>query len=99
MTAKTKNEFMNAEKKINDKYWNYIKTSKAVLKLKWHVNLILDPHKYNGMPGQKVPTMREILEREKILQFEHKMESLNMFVYTGCKECHIESKPAISNLT
>ena len=43
--------------------------------------------------------MREILAREKILQFEHEMESLNMFMCTGCKECHIESKPATSDLT
>ena len=99
MTAKTKNEFINAKKKINEKYWNYIKTSKAVLKLRRNVHFIPDPRKYNGTPGRKVPTMREILAREKILQFEHEMESLNMFMCTGCKECHIESKPATSNLT
>ena len=98
MTEKTKSEFMNAKKKINEKYWNYIKTSKAVLKLRRHVNFIPDPRKYNGMTGQKVPTVREILAKEKILQFEYEMESLNMFMCTGCKECHIESKPATSDL-
>ena len=99
MTVKTKNEFINAKKKINEKYWNYIKTGKAVLKLRQHVHFIPDPRKYNGTPGQKVPTVREILAKEKILQFEHEMESLNMFMCTGCKECHIESKPATSDLT
>jgi len=99
MTAKTKNEFMKAKRNINDKYNKYIKTSKAVLKLRRHVHFIPDPRKYNGTPGQKVPTVREILAKEKILQFEHEMESLNMFMCTGCKECHIESKPATSDLT
>lgn len=99
MTAKTKSEFMKAKRNINDKYNKYIKTSKAVLKLRGHVHFIPDPRKYKGTSGQKVPTVREILAKEKILQFEHEMESLNMFMCTGCKECHIESKPATSDLT
>ena len=89
MTAKTKSEFMTAKRNIHDKYLKYIKTNKAVLKLRRDVHFIPDPRKYNGTPGRKVPTMREILAREKILQFEHEMESLNMFMCTGCKECSV----------
>ena len=57
MTATTKKEFMKAKRNINDKYNTYIKTSKAVLKLRRHVHFIPDPRKYNGTPGQKVPTV------------------------------------------
>ena len=53
MTAKTKNKFMMAKRNINDKYSNYIKTSKAVIKLRGDVHFIPDPRKYSGTPGQK----------------------------------------------
>ena len=76
----------------------YISTTKPVVKLREDVYFIPDPRKYNGSHGQKSPTVREILAREKILQFEHDMESLNMFMCPGCKQYHIESKPSTSNL-
>lgn len=99
MTANTKEEFHRAKKTIQWRYHRYISTNKAVLKLRGDVYFIPDPRKYNGSPGHKLPTMREILAREKILQFEHDMENLNMFMCTGCKECDIESKPATTDLT
>ena len=98
MTAKTKSEFVKAKKTIDKKYSRYISTAKPVLNLKRDVYFIPDPCKYNGLHGQKSPTAREILAREKILQFEHDMESLNMFMCPECKECHLESKPPTNNL-
>ena len=53
MTAKTKSEFMTTKRNINDKYSNYIKTSKAVIKLRGDVHFIPDPRMYSGTPGQK----------------------------------------------
>ena len=55
MTAKTKNKFMMAKKNINDKYSKYVKTNKAVLKLRRNVHFIPDPRKYNGTPVEKYP--------------------------------------------
>ena len=98
MTAKTKSEFVTAKRTIDRKYSRYISTAKPVLKLKRDVYFIPDPRKYNGSHGQKSPTVREILAREKILQFEHDMESLNIFMCPECKECHLESKPPTNNL-
>merc|ERR1712095_148756 len=65
---------------------NMLRLSKPVLKLKRDVYFIFDPCKANGSHGQKSPTVGEILAREEILQFEHDMESLNMFMCPGCKE-------------
>ena len=79
-------------------YSGYISTAKPVLNLKRDVYFIPDPCKYNGLHGQKSPTAREILAREKILQFEHDMESLNIFMCPECKECYLESKPPTNNL-
>ena len=98
MTAKTKSEFVKAKRTIDRRYLRHINAAKPVLKLTKDVYFIPDPRKYKGSPGPKLPTIREILAREKILQFEHDMESLNMFMCSGCKECHIESKPATNEL-
>ena len=67
MTAKTKSEFVKAKRTIDRKYSRYISTAKPVLKLKRDVYFIPDPRKYKGSPGPKLPTIREILAREKIL--------------------------------
>ena len=98
MTAETKADFQKAKKRINERYTRYIRTAKPVLKLRKDVYFIPDRCNYNGSHGQKVPTVREILTRENILQFEHDMESLNMFMCTECKECRLESKPPTKDL-
>ena len=98
MTAETKADFQKAKKRINERYTRYIRTAKPVLKLRKDVYFIPDQCHYNGSHGQKVPTVREILTRENILQFEHDMESLNMFMCAECKECHLESKPPTKDL-
>ena len=76
MTAKTKSEFMMAKRNIHDKYLKYIKTNKAVLKLSKDVHFIPDPHKYNGTPGRKVPTMRKILASERSFNLSMKWRVL-----------------------
>ena len=99
MTAKTKDEFNKARRSLNKKYWNYTKTSKATLpKLSVDVAFVTDPRKYRGTPGQRLPTLREIIAKERILEFEHYMETLNMFMCSQCRECHIESKAVTDKL-
>ena len=98
MTAKTKSEFVKAKRTIDRKYSRYISTAKPVLNLKGDVYFIPDSCKYNDSHGQKSATVREILAREKILQFEHDMESLNIFMCPECKEYHLESKLPTNNL-
>lgn len=99
MMAKTKDEFNKARRSLNVKYWNYTKTSKATLpKLSVDVAFVPDPRKYRGTPGKRLPTLREIIAKERILEFEHYMETLNMFMCSQCRECHIESKAVTDKL-
>ncbi len=81
MTAKTKDEFNKALRRLNKKYCNYTKTSKATLpNLSIDVAFVPNPCKYRSTPGQWLPTLREIIAKESILEFEHYMETLNMFM-------------------
>ena len=99
MTAKTKDEFNKARRSLNKKYWNYTKTTKATLpKISADVAFVPDPRKYRGTPGQRLPTLREIIAKERILEFEHYMETLNMFMCSMCKECNIESNAVTDKL-
>ena len=99
MTAKRKDDFKKARRSLNEKYWKYTRTSKATLpKLSVDVAFVPHPRKYRGTPGQRLPTLREIIAKERILEFEHYMETLNMFMCSQCRECHIESKAVTDKL-
>ena len=99
ISAKTKDEFKKARKRLNEKYWKYTRTPKATLpKLSVDVEFVPDPRKYRCTPEQRLPTLREIIAKDKILEFEHYMETLNMFMCSQCKECHIEAKAVTDNL-
>jgi hypothetical protein len=81
MTAKTKDEFKKARRSLNVKYWKYTRTSKATLpKLSVDVAFVPDTRKYRGTPGQRLSMLREIIAKERILEFEHYMETLNIFM-------------------
>ena len=59
MSAKTKDKFKKARKRLNDKYWHYTRTSKATLPtLSDDVAFVPDPRKYRCPPGQRLPTIR-----------------------------------------
>ena len=61
MTTRTKDEFKNAWRSLNVKYWNYTRTSKATLpNLSNNVLFIPNLRKYRGTPGKRLPTLREI---------------------------------------
>ena len=99
ISAKTKDEFKKARKRFSDKYWNYTRKSKTTLpKISDDVAFVPHPHKYCGSPAKRLPTLREIIARERILEFEHYTESLNMFRCSTCRECNIESKPVTDGL-
>ena len=100
MTAKTKDEFKKACRSLNEKYWKYTRTSKATLpKISVDVVFVPDPRKYRGTPGQRLPTLREIIAKERILEFKNYMENLNMFTCSQFRECHIKSKSVTDKLT
>ena len=49
MTAKTKDDFKKARKRLNDKHWRYTKTSKATFpELSVDMAFVPDPRKYRG---------------------------------------------------
>ena len=99
MTAKTKDDFKKAQKSLNNKHWRYTRTSKATFpELSVDMAFVPDPRKYRGSPGKRLPTLRQIIAKESILQFEHYMETLNMFMCSKCRECKIESKTVTDKL-
>ena len=71
MTAKTKEEFRKAQRNIDQKYWNYIKTTKATLS-NFCVDAEFLPHPRKSRsqtPCQRLPTKRETVAKESILAF------------------------------
>ena len=99
ISAKTQDEFKRERKRLSDKYWNYTRKSKTTLpKISDDVAFVPHPHKYRGSSAKRLPTLREIIARERILEFEHYTESLNMFRCSTCRECNIESKPITDSL-
>ena len=99
ISAKTQDEFKRERRHLSEKYWNYTRKSKTVLtKISDDVAFVPHPHKYRGSPAKRLPTLREIIARERILEFEHYMETLNMFRCSTCRECNIESKPLTDSL-
>ena len=99
MTAKTKKEFNGSLGRLQVKYWNYTKTSKANLP-KFNVDgtFLPDPRKYHGTHRQQLPMPRQSIAKERILEFEHYMKTLNMFMCYQCRECHIESRGVTDQL-
>ena len=69
ISAKTQDEFKRERKRLSDKYWNYTRKSKTILpKISDDVAFVLHPHKYCGSPAKRLPTLREIIAREWILE-------------------------------
>jgi hypothetical protein len=54
-----------------------------------NVELALDPRKYTNS-GQEMPTEREIIFREQLLEHKFAMNNLNIQKCNICLECHIE---------
>ena len=85
ISAKTQDEFKREQKRLSDKCWNYTRKSKTTLpKISDDVAFVPHPHKYRSSPAKRLPTLREIIARERILEFEHYTETLNMFRCSTC---------------
>ena len=99
ISTKTQDEFKRERRRLNQKYWNHTRKSKTMLpKISDDVVFVPHPHKYRDSCAKRLPTLREIIARERILEFEHYMETLNMFRCSTCRECNIESKPVTDSL-
>ena len=91
ISAKSQDEFKKAHKRLNEKYWKHTRTSKITLsKIRGDVAFVPHPQKYCGSPAKRLPTLREIIARERILEFDHYTESLNMF---RCSTCTSTNSP------
>ena len=99
ISAKSQDEFKKARRTLDVKYWQYTRTPKTTLpKISDDVAFVPHPQKYCGSPSKRRPTLREIIARERILEFEHYTENLNMFRCSTCRECNIESKPVTDSM-
>ena len=74
------NEYKPALKNINKRYGRHIKPNGGMLKnikLKY-LEILPDPRTYANRENQQLPTKREVLMNEEILEFEHYLSTLNM---------------------
>ena len=98
-SAKTQDEFKMERKRLSEKHWNYTRKSKTILtKIRDDVAFVPHPHKYHSSPAKRLPTLREIIARAMILEFEHYTETLNMFRCSTCRERNLKSKPVTDSL-
>ena len=98
--AKTKAEFVKAERNISYRYDRHIKAGNAVLEnFKLRTELIPDPRKYQNHRRRKIPTRRETMVNEQILTFEQYLSTLNVHKCSMCLECNIEEMPVKEDVT
>ena len=92
ISAKTQDKFKRERRHLYQKYWNHTRKSKTTLpKISDDVVFVPHPHKYRDSRVKRLPTLSEIIARERILEFEYYMETLNMFRCSTCRECNIKS--------
>ena len=92
-------EFKRALKNINNRYRNHVKADKGMLNniaLK-DLEILPDPRTYANRENQQLPTKRDVLMNEEILEFEHYLSTLNMHKCSICMECKIQVKPPSDN--
>jgi hypothetical protein len=77
LRAKPKKEFFNAKKNILLRYSRYVNTGAPKLTISIDVELAPDPMKYTNS-GQEMPTEREIIVREQLLEHEFATNNLNI---------------------
>ncbi len=79
-----------AKKNILLRYNRYVKTGAPRLTMSIDVEIIPDPRKYANS-NKPMPSQREILEKEQILEHEFITNNLNIVKYNACLECHIQN--------
>ena len=89
LMAKTKKEFMREKENISWRYNRYLSTGAPRLSISIDVEIVPDPRKYANSK-QPMPTEREILVKEQILEHEFTTNNLNIVKCNVCLECHIQ---------
>ena len=89
LTAKSKKDFLNAKKNILSRYSRYVDSGAPKLTISIDVGLVPDPRKYT-ISGQAMPTERNILVKEQLIEQEFVTNNLNIKKCNTCLECHME---------
>ena len=90
LMAKTKKEFMREKENISRRYNRYVSTGAPRLSISIDVEIVPDPRKYANLK-QPMPTEREMLIKEQILEHEFITNNLNIVKCNVCLECHIQN--------
>jgi len=77
------------KKNIILRYYRYVTTGAPRLSISIDVEIVPDPRKY-AKSKQPMPTEREILVKEQILEHEFTTNNLNIVKCNVCLECHIQ---------
>jgi hypothetical protein len=89
LAAKTRNDFFMAKKSILLRYNQYVKTGAPRLTISIDVEIVPDPRKYANS-NKPMPSQREILVREQILEHEFLTNNLNIVKCNVCLKCHVQ---------
>jgi hypothetical protein len=89
LEAKSKKEFLNAKKNILLRYSRYVNSGAPKLTISIDVEFAMDPRRYTNS-GQKMPTEREIIVKEQLLEHKFVTNNLNIQKCNTCLECHME---------
>ena len=90
LTAKSRNDFFMAKKNILLRYNRYVKTGAPRLTISIDVEIVLDPRKYANS-NKPMPSQRDILVKEQILEHKFITNNLNIVKCNVCLECHIQN--------
>jgi hypothetical protein len=90
LTAKSKIDFFKAKKNILLQYNRYLKTGAPRLTISIDVKIVLDPRKYANS-NKPMPSQREILVKEQILEHKFLTKNINIVKCNVCLECHIQN--------
>lgn len=90
LTAKTKDMFSKAKKNIVLRYNRYVQSGAPRLTISIDTYIVPDPRKYANST-ERMPTERDILVMEEILEHEFITNNLNIVKCIVCLECHMQS--------
>jgi hypothetical protein len=90
LTIKSRIDFFMAKKNILLRYNRYVKTGAPRLTISIDVEIVPDPRKYANS-NKPMPSQREILVKEQILEHEFITNNLNIVKCNVCLECHIQN--------
>ena len=90
LMAKSKKEFMREKENISRRYNRYVSTGAPRLSISIDVEIVPDPRKHANSK-QPMPTEREMLIKEQILEHEFITNNLNIVKCKVCLECHIQN--------